>query len=335
MNRKQLSIIALALTLSVSLAGCGKKDAIGILPPDESTGTVTAAPTAIQVSDLQPLADKGVIVGIKDMNASDGTPLDLAGGLVVDQNIITNVSCEDHSDYTKSGTYDAVFTITFDHKALNDFVEKNQLHLNFKVDENANAVMVKVSVVVTLPAAEDPDAADPAPEVTPEKPDKPEESEKPKPEKPKPEKPKPEKPEKPDKPDKPDKPTHKHRYSSAVTRQPTCVNTGVRTFTCSCGKSYTESIPAADHRWVHHDEVGHNEEVKVPVYTEHVICNQCGRDCGVGADGISAAEEHFASSPSCSSYRIKKYLVGYKVSNQWVVDSPAHDSCSVCGTRKD
>ena len=37
---------------------------------------------------------------------------------------------------------------------------------------------------------------------------------------------------------------HTHSYTSAVTRQPTAKQEGVRTYTCSCGDSYTEAIPA-------------------------------------------------------------------------------------------
>lgn len=43
--------------------------------------------------------------------------------------------------------------------------------------------------------------------------------------------------------------THTHSYSSSITKQPTCTSTGVRTFTCSCGSSYTESIPATGHKY--------------------------------------------------------------------------------------
>lgn len=35
---------------------------------------------------------------------------------------------------------------------------------------------------------------------------------------------------------------HTHSYTSTITKQPTCTATGVRTYTCSCGNSYTETI---------------------------------------------------------------------------------------------
>lgn len=53
-------------------------------------------------------------------------------------------------------------------------------------------------------------------------------------------------------PDEPIEPgeTHSHSYTSAVTKAATCTTTGVRTYTCSCGHSYTESIPATGHNYV-------------------------------------------------------------------------------------
>lgn len=44
--------------------------------------------------------------------------------------------------------------------------------------------------------------------------------------------------------------THTHSYTAAVTAEPTCTETGTRTYTCYCGESYTESIPATGHNYV-------------------------------------------------------------------------------------
>ena len=43
---------------------------------------------------------------------------------------------------------------------------------------------------------------------------------------------------------------HQHSYTSSVTTPATCSNPGVETFTCSCGLTYTQIIPATgDHSW--------------------------------------------------------------------------------------
>ena len=43
---------------------------------------------------------------------------------------------------------------------------------------------------------------------------------------------------------------HTHRYSEKITTQATCEESGVRTFSCPCGDSYTESIDALGHKEV-------------------------------------------------------------------------------------
>ena len=42
---------------------------------------------------------------------------------------------------------------------------------------------------------------------------------------------------------------HEHVYASTVTKEATCGVAGVKTFTCYCGDSYTEEIPATGHVW--------------------------------------------------------------------------------------
>ena len=110
----------------------------------------------------------------------------------------------------------------------------------------------------------------------------------------------------------PTQPAHTHNYKGTVTKAATCGAAGVMTYTCSCGKSYTEAIPATgNHNWieqfktvhhdeqthivhhdavthiVHHDAVSHQEwVVDRPAYDEnvteaHSFCNGCGKDLTV------------------------------------------------------
>lgn len=108
-------------------------------------------------------------------------------------------------------------------------------------------------------------------------------------------------------------PPHAHSYTSSVTLDPTCTTAGVRTYTCECGDTYTEPIPALQHDYIYHyvdptctargytratcsrcdfdeildysyvDALGHdwNEQVPVPAtcteegYTP-LVCSRCG-----------------------------------------------------------
>ena len=42
-------------------------------------------------------------------------------------------------------------------------------------------------------------------------------------------------------------PAHEHSYTGVVTTQPTCTAEGVKTFTCSCGDSYTNPVAVVEH----------------------------------------------------------------------------------------
>ena len=44
--------------------------------------------------------------------------------------------------------------------------------------------------------------------------------------------------------------THTHSYTSSVTTQPSCTSTGVKTYVCSCGASYIETVEKKNHTYV-------------------------------------------------------------------------------------
>lgn len=62
---------------------------------------------------------------------------------------------------------------------------------------------------------------------------------------------------------------HTHSYTAAVTTEPTCGKAGVRTYTCTCGDSYTEEIPATgEHSYTEYTENGAS--------THYALCGVCG-----------------------------------------------------------
>lgn len=148
---------------------------------------------------------------------------------------------------------------------------------------------------------------------------------------------------------------HKHSYTSKVTKAATCSTAGVRTYTCSCGDSYTESIPATgNHSWVevtstvHHDETGHYETRTVSEAWDEAIkegkavCNYAG--CGAYYDTADEVLDHiFIAHDGHASYSVKKVTTGTihhdaVTEEVWVVDQAAYDEtvvtgykCSVCG----
>lgn len=64
---------------------------------------------------------------------------------------------------------------------------------------------------------------------------------------------------------------HKHQYQSSVTKQATCTEEGIRTYTCACGHTYTESIAPSEHQY---------EEERIPATSKadgkvQKVCRVC------------------------------------------------------------
>ena len=78
--------------------------------------------------------------------------------------------------------------------------------------------------------------------------------------------------------------THVHEYVEQTTKNPTCVEEGLKTLTCSCGESYTETIPAAGHvmDFINETLPGCTEDGNIGYYH----CSICGNDF-LNADGTS------------------------------------------------
>lgn len=136
------------------------------------------------------------------------------------------------------------------------------------------------------------------------------------------------------------KQAHSHSYVETVTANPTCSNPGTKTFTCACGDSYTESIPATgEHQWVenteivHHDEIGHNESTPIEVNTFHC------RGCAGSWTDLDEFRYHSCDGSASASTGFY-YTTETTYDNTWVVDQEAWDepittsTCSACGATR-
>lgn len=162
--KKKLLMFVLAAMLVTSCVACTKT------PSDKSDSKASTATTEvvskddkvqaqdIKAEDLTPLADKGVISGVKDLTVAEGTQVDLNELIYMDKTIVKGVDVDDSKvDYTKAGTYEVIYTITFDGDKLRDFLKSNDLTVSF--DTTGNTVIVKTTVTVTVATKEDADAA--------------------------------------------------------------------------------------------------------------------------------------------------------------------------------
>lgn len=162
--KKKLLMFVLAAMLVTNCVACTKT------PSNKSDSEASTATTEvvskddkvkaqdIKAEDLTPLADKGVISGVKDLTVAEGTKVDLNELVYVDKTIVESVDVDDSKvDYNKAGTYEVIYTITFDGAKLRDYLKSNDLTVSF--DTTGNTVVVKTTVTVTVATKEDADAA--------------------------------------------------------------------------------------------------------------------------------------------------------------------------------
>lgn len=110
-------------------------------------------------------------------------------------------------------------------------------------------------------------------------------------------------------------PNHTHSYDAGVvSKEPTCTETGEKTYTCICGDSYTETIPATGHHY------------------ENGECTECGEKDPNHVHGYS---EMITKEPTCTEVGEKTYTCGCGDSYTETIPAKGHNyvdgECTDCG----
>lgn len=165
--KKKILVLMLASMLAASCVACGskssdKKDELSSAATEMLSETETETEQIkeqdITADALTPLADAGVITGVKDITVAEGTDVNLNDLVYADKNIVKSVDIDDSkADYSKAGTYEVIYTITFDGDKFRDYVKDNNIDVNF--DTDGNTIVVKTTITVTVATKEDADKA--------------------------------------------------------------------------------------------------------------------------------------------------------------------------------
>lgn len=165
--KKKILVLMLASMLAASCVACGskssdKKDELSSAATEMLSETETETEQLeeqdITADALTPLADAGVITGVEDIIVPEGTNVNLNELVYADKNIVKSVDIDDSAvDYNKAGTYEVIYTITFDGEKLRDYVKENNLNVNF--DTNDKTIVVKTKVTITVATEEDTEKA--------------------------------------------------------------------------------------------------------------------------------------------------------------------------------
>ena len=151
---------------------------------------------------------------------------------------------------------------------------------------------------------------------------------------------------------------HVHTWDSGtVTKKPTCTEPGIKTYTCSCGETRTETIPALGHKWSEWTVV--KEATEKEDGLKERTCSVCGEKeqqiiPKIGGHVHTWDSGTVTKEPTCTEPGIKTYkcscgetrtetipALGHKWS-EWTVVKEATEKedglkeriCSVCGEKE-
>ena len=171
MKKRKIVMSVLIVTMLASCMACGNikdhkdenlknsvTEKVTVSDTEVAEDTENIEPVDIKIDDLKPLADAGVITGVQDITIEEGTDVNLNELVYADKNIVKSVDIDDSAvDYSKAGTYEVIYTITFDGEKLRDYVKANNLNVNF--DTNDKTIVVKTKVTITVATEEDTEKA--------------------------------------------------------------------------------------------------------------------------------------------------------------------------------
>lgn len=171
MKKRKIVMSVLIVTMLASCMACGNikdhkdktlknsvTEKVTVSNTEVAEDTENIEPVDIKIDDLKPLADAGVITGVQDITVEEGTDVNLNKLVYADKNIVKSVDIDDSAvDYSKAGTYEVIYTITFDGEKLRDYVKENNLNVNF--DTNDKTIVVKTKVTITVATEEDTEKA--------------------------------------------------------------------------------------------------------------------------------------------------------------------------------
>lgn len=159
-NNKKIVIPLAILVVILVVAGIyfatagtnDKKEPASSQTEKETTSSQTekeAEEQEVKLEDIEPLEEKGIITGIKDMKVKKGTKVNLEDLAVANKDYVKSIVVDDSKvDYNKEGEYEVIYTITFDGEKLQEFLKDENIKVTF--DTESSTSIIKVTITVTV-----------------------------------------------------------------------------------------------------------------------------------------------------------------------------------------
>ncbi|MDO4381193.1 MAG: hypothetical protein Q4D20_10010, partial [Clostridia bacterium] len=124
-----------------------------------------------------------------------------------------------------------------------------------------------------------------------------------------------------------------HSYNSEVVQEATCTEKGTKKYTCDCGYSYTEDIPATGHNFTDKDTSETFLKSAATCTEAAVYYNKCA-NCGISSKGIDETKIYSSGNPLGHDFSNETVEERYLKSEATCLNKAVYyKSCSRCGEK--
>lgn len=103
-------------------------------------------------------------------------------------------------------------------------------------------------------------------------------------------------------------PPHQHSYTGKITKNPGCTQTGVKTYTCTCGDSYTDTVAATGHSFSQWTTVRPATETAEGVSQRK--CGNCGKTESKSISKLPHTHSYtskITTEPTCTTHGVTTF----------------------------
>lgn len=148
-NKKIVIPVLILIIIIAAAAVCFAVFGLNNKKSDNLKTQGNASAQEVEAEDIAPLAEKGIISGIKDVTVVKGTETDFEDLISFAYDYVESVYADDTNiDFSKEGEYNLIYTVTFNGQTLRKLLKDEGINVEF--DTSGDKIIINIPVKVTV-----------------------------------------------------------------------------------------------------------------------------------------------------------------------------------------
>ena len=148
-NKKIVIPVLILIIIIAAAAVCFAVFGLNNKKSDNLKTQGNASVQEVEAEDIAPLAEKGIISGIKDVTVVKGTKTDFEDLIAFADDYVESVYADDTNiDFSKEGEYNLIYTVTFNGQNLRKLLKDEGIEAGF--DTSGDKIIINIPVKVSV-----------------------------------------------------------------------------------------------------------------------------------------------------------------------------------------